>query len=633
MLQRIRDSLESQKWLTYVVLGLLAIIFAAWGSYSLVNFSVGTASYAADADGQKISVEEAHNAWMRQQSQWQQRFGGDIPAQQKEILQDQLLESMVRDTLLTNRAHDLGYRVSEADVHDAIRGQSAFQVSGTYSADQAKAALAQAGLSIDSFTDELRGYLLRGQLENSIAVSDFLTPTELARMRTLQDEQREVRFARLAADKFAGDAPIDDAAVQAYYKAHEKQYMTSESAHIQYAELRLDTVAAQQTISDADLRAAYEKNKNTYVDPEKRHAQHILIEIGKDDAAARKLAEQVLAEAKAGKDFGQLAKQYSKDPGSADKGGDLDFADAKSFPTPFADALFAMKEGDIAGPVKTDAGYHIIKLVAIQPGKIKTLEEARPELEAELKRNRATDRFGEVQEQLQTKLTQPDANLDALTKEYGLQTGDVPHFLRGAGGGELGAAQPVQDLVFGDSALGIGHIGGPVLVGEDRLVVVKVLDHLKPEPKPVAEVRDGIVVTLRKQRGTAAAFKAAEAARGKLDSGTSFDDVAKELGVAAEPAKFVGRNDAAVPAQIRTLVFGSPKPAGKPIYRALQLDDGGTAIVALTKLREQADDQSKQADVAAAREALSRHGTSEVSAYIEEVRRTADVKKNLKALE
>src|SRR6185437_15015099 len=306
----------------------------------------------------------------------------------------------------------------------------------------------------------------------------------------------------------------------------------------------------------------------------------ILIAATKDDAADRKLAEDVYSQAKSGKDFAQLAKQYSKDPGSADKGGDLDWADRTAFVAPFSDALFSMKVGEIHPPVKTQYGYHIIQLEEIQPGKTKTFEEARPELESEVRRNHATDRFGDIQEQLQSRLEQPNADLDTIAKEFKLQTGDVPQFLRGTGGAPLGAAPQLQEQVFGDSPVATGRIGSPVLLGDDRLVVIKVLDRKKPEPKPLAEVRDTIVAALKKQNGTDAAAKAADAAKTKLEAGASFDEVAKELGVTAEPARFVGRTDAAVPAQIRSVVFDVPKPpAGKAVYRALKLDNGGAAIV------------------------------------------------------
>lgn len=640
MLQSIRDGLQSRKWLMYLVLGALALVFAAWGAYGIVNFNAGGSTYAAEAGGQKIPIETARNAWINQQSQYQQRLGGEIPAAQKAFLQDRLLESLIRESLLTARSHDLGYRVSEQTVRDAIRSEPAFQIEGQYSSEVARERLAQAGISLPAFETELRGSLQRAQLQNGIMISDFRTPTEIQRMRSLQDERREVRYALLSPDKYSADIQVDDAAIQAYYKAHQAQYMTPESAHLQYAELRLDQLASQVTLSDADVQAAYDKHKDRYVEPEKRHGRHILIPLGKDEAAAKKLADDVLAQAKAGKDFGALAKQYSQDPGSADKGGDLGWADRNQFVGPFADALFSMNTGEIRGPVKTQFGFHIIRLDEIQAGKTKPLESVRPEIEAELKRNAATDKFGEIQEQIQSHLEQSGNDLGALARQFNLQTGDVPQFLKGAGGAPLGTAQPVQDIVFGDSPLQPGRIGGPVLAGEDRLVLFKVVDHKPPAPKPLAEVRDGIVAAIKRDRGAEAAVKAAQDGQKKLEAGASFDDVVRQIGVSSEPAKFITRTESTVPAQLRELVFNSPKPTSKPLYRAVALQTGGAALVAVTAVKTEPPDleKDKAADllrqqIQQARQDAIRHGQADAAAYVEEMRRTADVRKNPKAFE
>ena len=632
MLQRIGDTLKGQKWLAYLVLGALAVVFAAWGAYGIVNLNFGGSNYAAEANGTKISLEEARNAWLRQQTQWQQRLGGaELPAQLRTQLQDQVLESLIRNALLTQRTQALGYRVSRAELREAVQNEPAFQISGQYSPEAARAALAQAGISLDTYQDQLRTEVQRVQLEGGVRASDFLTAPELARLTELEDQEREVRYLVVAAEQFKAAAKVDDAAVQAYYKNHLAQYMTPEIAHLQYAELRLETLAGQQSVSDADLHAAYEKDKSRLEVPEKRRARHILI-TGKTDAAALAQAEQVLAQAKAGKDFGELARQYSQDPGSAHNGGDLGWADRKSFVAPFADALFGMKVGEIAGPVKTQFGYHVIRLDEIQPGKAKSFEEARPELEAQLRRDRATDRFGEIQEQLQSKLAEPGADLNALAQQYNLQQGEVASYAKGAGAPPLGPAPQLQELLFGDPPLAIGHLGGPVLLGDDRLVVVKVLEHRKPQPQPLAQVREGISATIAREQESAAALTAAQSAREKLAAGASFDTIAQELKVSADPAHFIGRDDTSVPTQVRDAAFAAPRPAGTPVFRTVSLSDGGAAILAVTAVRTAAaHGRPPPADLAL--QEAQRQGMAEARAYVEEARRTADVRKNPKAFE
>jgi peptidyl-prolyl cis-trans isomerase D len=632
MLQRIRDSLQGQKWLAYLLLGALAVVFAAWGAYGIVNLNFGGSNYAAEANGSKISLEDARSAWLRQQSMWQQRFGGsELPAPLRTRLQDQVLESLIRRSLLTERSHDLGYRVSNQALLEAVQGEQAFQVDGKYDPQAAKAALAQAGITLDSYEQQLRTDLQQLQLEGGIRASDFVTPAELVRLGDLEDQQREVRYLILPADRFHPSAAAGEAAVQAYYKEHQAQYMRPEAVDLQYAELRLEALAAQQELSEADLRAAYEKEKGRLEVPEKRHARHVLI-TGKDDAAALALAQQVLSQAKSGKDFGELAKQYSQDPGSAQNGGDLGWAERSTFVKPFADALFGMSAGEIAGPVKTQYGYHIIRLEEIQRGKSKSFEEARPELEAQLRRARATDRFGEIQEQLQAKLAEPGADLNALAQQYNLQPGEVKEFVKGAGAVPLGAAPQLQELLFGDPPLGADKLGGPVLLGDDRLVIFKVLQHRASAPQPLAEVRDSIVATITKDQGTQAALGAAQRAREQLLKGASFDEVAQELKVSADPAHFIGRNDPSVPAQVREAAFGLGKPAGKPESRALTLNDGGAALVLVSAVRT-APAQDAAAKASRTQQESERLGTAAALAYLDEVRRTASVRKNPKAFE
>jgi peptidyl-prolyl cis-trans isomerase D len=526
--------------------------------------------------------------------------------------------------------------VTDAQLQEAIRSEGAFQIDGKYSPQAAKARLAQAGVSLATFTTKTRDALERMQLQIPIEASEFLTAGEQERLRALTDQQREVRYALLTPAKFQGTAGVDETEVAAYYASHQAQYMTVESVKLEYGELRVDQLAAQITVSDSELHDAYAKAKDKYVVPEKRRASHILIQIASDkdaDATARKKAEDVLAQARAGKDFAALAKQYSQDVGSAAKGGDLGWAERSNFVAPFADALFSTPAGEIRGPVKTQYGYHVIQVEEIQPGKAETFEQARGEIEAQLRRDRASDRFGDRQEQLQKRLEQPGADFDAIAKEFQLLTGQVAQFLRGVGGAPLGTSNELQDAVFNPAVLDEGRIGGPVLLGEDRIVIVKDLEHHKASARPMSEVHEIIIAAILKQRGRAAAVKAGDAARDKLSAGASFDDVLRELGVSAEPAHFVGRTDPSLPAPIRDAVFRAPKPDGKPVYRTLTLPEGGAALFALTNVRTRGDVSDPKADADAAQKALLRQADGNVEAYTTEVRRTAVVKKNPKAFE
>ena len=628
MLQKITDTIDTHKWLWYSILGALALVFAAWGAYGIVNLNFSTSSYAAEADGQTISLDQARNAWLRAQGQLQDQYGGNIPPAVQKSTQDQVLEGLITNTLLSEHSEKLGYRVSDPELIAAIRDEPAFQVGGQYSPEAAKDALAASRLTIDEYKDEKRSDLRRMQLLGGIVTSEFVTPAEAARARALREEEREIQYAILPASQYKSDAPIDAAAIDAYYKSHQADYLVPESVDLRYAQLTLAQVASGQTVSDADVQAAYDKQKSRFVLPERREASHILIPFGKDPAAALKQANQVLALAKSGQDFAALAKKYSQDPGSAKNGGSLGWIDRSGFVAPFADALFSIKSvGDIVGPVKTQYGYHIIKLDGIQPGRTKTLAEARPELEAQLKQSEATNRFGDIEDSLQNRLQDPGVTLASVAKEFNLTLGEVPQFLQGAGGAPLGAAKPLQSMVFGASAVAAGTLGGPVILDNDKMAIFEIAARHPPHVKPLADVHDSIVAALQKQRETDAALAAASTARSQLSSGESFDQVAKGLKVAVEPAKFVGRGDPSVPAQILSVAFDAPKPVQGPVYQVVTLHDGGAALVAITQIRS-GTQTNKYLEQALEQEQIQSEGDAAARGYVAQLRATAKVSKN-----
>jgi len=635
MLQRIGDALTRRKWLTYLLFGALAVIFAAWGAYGIATINFGGSTNAAKVDGETIPYDQVRQAWLEQQAEWQQRTGSDMPPAVKARMEDALLERFVRETLLDKRTHDLGYRVSESQIAEAIRSEPAFQLEGKYSPEVAKMRLQQAGISEQQFELDIRRGLRSAQLEDGIRETDFLTPAELERIQSLQNEQREVEYAVLPAEKFTSTDPIDEKSVQAYYEAHQLQFMTPEYVHLEYAELTQAQVAAQTQVSDLDLHDYYDKHKNRYVQAEQRRARQILIAVSKtrDDAAALKRANEVLAKLKAGGDFASLAKQYSDDAGSAAQGGDLGWTDRTtlaSFAAPVADAVFSMKASELRGPVKSPFGYSVLELEGIQPGKTKTFDEARAQIETELRHDKSADRFGDIQEQIQQQLDEGSPTLASLAKQFGMQSGEVAEFVRGTGGGALGNSRELQDAAFGDPVLNEHRIGGPVIVNNDRMVLLRALDHHMPAPQPLAQVHDTIVAAIRKERASEAAVRAAQGAVRELEAGTAFEAVVHSLGVSADPAHDVGRTDPSIPAQIRSAVFESAKPAkGKPEYRALALSGGDAAVVGILGVKMASPLDNPQLLITTRQQEGSRYGAEATNSYLEQLRMSAKVEKNL----
>jgi peptidyl-prolyl cis-trans isomerase D len=633
MLQNISDKLKNQRWLATLLLGLLALIFAAWGAYGIVNISFAPQDYALKINGERIGTEALNRAWQERQAQYAQALkGAALSPAQTRALQQQLIDEYIRQTALRQRAQASGYRASKEQLLAAWQSERAFQVDGKFSPQAARTMLAQVGMTPEAFEAERRQSLQISQLTEGIQLSDFLTGAELNRVYALENEQREIRFALLPVERYTA-AKIDDAQIKAWYESHPGDYMSPESVRLQYAQLSLDAVAAQVNVKDEDLQAYYEQNKSRYSEKEKRHAHHILISIDdakdpKSDAASLAKAQQVLAQLKAGKDFGELARKYSADPGSAAQGGDLGWAEQNAYVAPFADALFHMQPGQISDPVKTQYGYHIIRVDEIRPAHVLSLSDGRAKIEADYRRAQAAEIFGDREEQLQQKLEQGStSDLPTLASEFGLQLGEIKEFTR-AGAAPLGGKPELAQAVFSEEALAGNRIGGPVALGEDRLVIFKDLEHHAPTPQPLANVRDEVIAAVRKTTSTNAAKSAADQAVKQLDGGADFDAVVKGLGVTAAAAAFVSRDDPQLPAQVREAAFVAPHPTAKPEYRALALDNGGAALLMINAVRAGAAGANPKNDEQLAMQYKDRDREGDLNAYLLELQNRASVKRN-----
>ena len=635
MLQNLGDKLKGQRWLATIILGLLALIFAIWGAYGIVNVSFGAPDYGLKVNDERISAETLNRAWQERQAQYQQTLNGaEMSDAQKTMLQQQLVDEYVRQTLLRQRATQAGYRATDAQVREAVLGETSFQVNGKYDPRVAKGMLGQLGMTEERYLAERRQALQIGQLSEAVELSDFLTPAELDRIYALENEQRELRYALLPADQFQAAVKIDDAKTKSWYDSHQNDFMSPESVRLQYAELRLDSIASQITVTPESLQAYYDKNQSRYGEAEKRHAHHILIALpaGADanaDAAALAKAQMVVAELKSGKDFSELSKKYSADPGSASRGGDLGWADKGTYVASFADALFSMQPGQISDPVKTQYGYHVIRLDEIRASHVRSFAEARAQIESEYRRDQAGEIFGDREEQLQQKLEGgASGDLDALAKQFGLQTGEIKDFTRSSGGAPLGSKQDLIRAVFNDDVVSSGKIAGPVALADDHLVVLKVLEHHAPAPLPLANVHDEVIAAIRKSESTSAAKAAADDAVKRLEAGAAFDAVTKTLGVNAPPAAYIGRSDPQLPAQVRQAAFAAPRPDGKPVYSAVALDNGGAAVLAITAIKPGAAGANPQNDEQLITQYMRRDREGDMRAYVLELQRRATVKRN-----
>ena len=631
MLQQIHDRLMG--WLGGVLLGAVGLVFVFWG----INWTLSAPTYAAKVNGTEVSANEVRQSYQQQLAQAERQSNGSLSEAQRNEIKMRVLDDYVNSEALVTRADALGYRVGDQELLQAMAQVPLFQVDGKFDYAHAVAVLRAQGRSIPEIEALFRRDVKLRQLESALAESSFATPTEMKQLRALTKQQRELAWLTISAEKYASQATPDDAALKTYYDAHKSQYMTPETVDLRYVEISLAELAAKVNVDDAQLKAYYDEQKaktpERFTQPEQRRVSHILLPVAnpKDDAAVKAKAEEILKRAQAGEDFAKLAKEFSQDPGSAAQGGDLGWSERKAWVPPFADAAFSMKVGELRGPVKTQFGYHILKLVGIQPATVKTFEQSKADLETEYRRNEAEKRFSDAQDALADAALQNTTDIDVVARKAGLTVQQIPVFSRVDGGGALGKVPAVIDAAFSPDVLD-GHLSSMVEVEKGRGVVLRATDHKLPQQKPLEAVRNDVLAAWKKQRGMELAAAAAADAVKRLQGGETWDAVAKSLAQTVTAPKFVSRSDQQVPMEVRTTAFDERKPQGKPVYSDARLADGDAAVIALSAVREEPGD-SKQEDLAMRQQYAQQIASGEAQSYAAGTRADAKVILNPQALD
>ncbi len=619
MLQWIHDRLSK---VAILVLAPLSLMFALWGVHGIVDFNARRDS-GLSVNGDEVKVDRVRQSYQERLAELNRSYRDDIPAEVRASVQKSTVERFVNTTLIDQQVSALGYVVSDRDVVQAVEGIQSFQVEGKFNRDSYYALLRAQGLTPTQFEAEQRRSLRARALEGGLFLSSFVTARELAEASALTGETRELTYAVLPAARFVAGAKPDEGAVGAYYERHKDEFKTGETVRLSYVALRVGDAAREVTADEPALRAYYDKVKERYIEAEKRHARHILIAAGSDPAAAEKKAAEVLAQAqKPGADFAALAHQYSADSGSAAQGGDLGWAEKSFFVPPFAGALFAMQPGEIRGPVKTQFGWHIIRLEEIAPGKVKTFEEVHGDLEQEYRRVEAERRFGERQEKLDQLAFEASDSLEPVAHALGVKVEEIASFGRGAASdpraAELAASSKVLQAAFSADVLA-GQNSRAIELSPGNVVVLRASAHKLPEQQPLAAVRAQVEEGARRERADsearAAAARVVAAVQG-LAAGQSWEPLLKPLGtvvavvaekppapgapppkpVPAKPpaadalrlqaARFVARQEPGVAPELLKVAFAAGRPAaGKPVAGSVRLANGDYAVFAVTAVK------------------------------------------------
>ena len=534
MLDRMRRHRNWLKWsLGLVVLAFVALYIPSSLRNSTTDLS--TTNAVAVVEGHEIRGDEFRRTYQAQLQAYRSAYGGNMSeALLKQLgVDQQILQQMVDERAALAEAERLKMRVSDAEVRLRILAIPAFQENGAFiGAERYQQLLASQNPPMNStqFEDGIRRALIVDKLRASVTEWLSVSDKELEQEYRRRNDKVKLAVASILSDTLRGTVSASDAEVSTYFAAHTNDFKIPEKRKIRHLLVDTEVMRAKTTVPAADVERAYNENFERYSTPEQIRASHILLKTtGQDEAAVRARAEGLLKQARAGADFAQLATKNSEDEGTAAKGGDLDFFGRGRMVPEFDEGAFALKQpGEISDLIKTQYGFHIIKLVERKPGLTRSLDDVRQQLTDQLSTERVQTQAADLAEKLASEITKP-ADLDSAAKRHGLQVQETPFFARDEPILGLGASQEVAGRAF---ELKPGEVSGAVRTGRGYVFATLVATQDPYVPK-LDEVKERVREELVKQKAREAGRQKALQLAASLKSAPDFEKAAKASGAAS----------------------------------------------------------------------------------------------------
>ena len=374
MLQKIREGVG--RWIAGVILGMIAIAFIFWG----VDPSITGGVFAAKVNGEDVSLVDFERAYQAQQAQYQDLYRVQMSPDIQREMRLSALEGLIRNLALLQRVQSEGYRVSDDRLIEEVRLRPEFQVGGEFSLDLLRSRLITEGISEEFFLDLQREQIALMELQNGVARSVFVTPTEFARYIQLYQQERELAYTTFKADNFRDQVELDESEILSYYENNLEQFYSEESVDLEYIEILRSDIATDIEVTDEILQSYYEDEQYRFETEEERRARHILINSPQDDPEAEARALEILSRLESGEQFEVLAAELSEDAGTSGQGGDLGWVSRGLLLGSFEDTLYDMELGEVQGPIKTNFGYHIIRFDEMRAGEVQSFDVLRDQL-------------------------------------------------------------------------------------------------------------------------------------------------------------------------------------------------------------------------------------------------------------
>jgi len=513
----------------WTVAGVIILVFAVWGIGSY--FEGVSEIIVATADKIEINQQTYQQAMSDRRRRLVQMMGRNVDAElfSSTAFKRQVVEELIDTTLQNETLHASGFRISDAQLAALIQNTAVFHTDGQFDRDRYELLVQNAGMTIQGYESYQRQQGVVDQLVRGLRQSAIVSTNSIDKAWKLLDQRRIASYTTLEFDNFLDDIQVSEAAIEKEYQANLDGYFEPASIQVDYLKLSVEDLGAKLDVDEADILRMYEDNPDRYRQPGSRSVSHILLSVSPDAVdtqidQVRRSASEIVARARGGESFASLAEVNSDDKGSAKRGGELGVIRPGTMVKPFEDAVFEMVEGEISEPVRTQYGFHVIRLDRITESTVQSLDQVRSEIKAEVRRLRAEEQFNELAEILgSTVFEQPDS-LEPAADYLGVKVMRSEWFTQDAGTG-IAEFQGVRDAAFGNEVLIDGLNSELIEIDQDNLVAVRKVDYRARRQLDLDEARPELEKRLRAVEASDRMEKAGEDLVARLKSGADWDEL------------------------------------------------------------------------------------------------------------
>ena len=528
------------------------------------------------------------------------------------------LERLVRDQVISAAAQKLQLVASDTRLARELQQSPAIAAlrtaDGKLDMERYKQLAASQGMTPEMFEMQVRADLSNRQVIQGVQASAYATSAQTQTAMNAFMQRREVQIMNFPAADFLGKVTVSDADLQAYYDKNKDKYQSSESADIEYIVLDIESLRQSITLNEQDLKSYYEQNLQRLSSKEERRASHILITASKDSPEAEKKiarakAEELLKLVKAKpSSFADVARKNSQDPGSAVKGGDLDFFGRGAMVKAFEDAAFSMRKSDISDLVESEFGYHIIQLTDIKAAKAQSFESLRPSMDADLKKQQAQRKYAEMAETFSNTVYEQSDSLKPVADKLKLNIQKANQVARQAVQAKGVLSHPgLLQALFSEASLQKQRNTEAIEVAPSTLVSARVVKHQPAATLPLAEVKDFVKRALTQEKASEMAKAQGEQRLTALKASTGADNLPSAIVISRE------KTQKQLPKVVDAVLRADPNKL--PSINGVDLGDQGFAVVRVTKVLPP-ETENKALMVQAQQQFTQLWGTAETQAYI-----------------